>query len=143
MGHVEGNGNMIIKCSYRMNNECKTYIKGRLLDHQKCNQNQMDCLHMWSNLSTVSRKSHQLNCEVLCINYQGVIGLYILTTEELLRHLNGVRLTIKFTVEHEKDGALPFLDSGEERMAAWMSLSTGSPCIQTGISTSSPIIRPT
>ena len=33
--------------------------------------------------------------------------------------------------------------SGEEEMAAWMSLSTGSPHIQTGISTSSPIIRPT
>ena len=33
--------------------------------------------------------------------------------------------------------------SGEEEMAAWMSLSTGSPRIQTGISTLSPIIRPT
>ena len=30
-----------------------------------------------------------------------------------------------------------------ERMAAWMSLSQGSPCTQTSISTSSPIIRPT
>ena len=32
--------------------------------------------------------------------------------------------------------------SGEE-MAAWMSLSPGSPCIRTDISISSPIIRPT
>ena len=30
------------------------------------------------------------------------------STKELLRHLNGVRLTIKFTVEQE-DGTLPFL----------------------------------
>ena len=67
------------------------------------------------------------------------------STEELLHHLNRVRPTIKFMVEQEEDGAYPSLTrySGEEEMAAWMSLSIGSPRIQTGISTSSPIIRPT
>ena len=55
------------------------------------------------------------------------------------------RLTIKFTVEQEEDGALPFLNtlySGEERMAARLSLSTGSPRIWTGISTSIPSFDP-
>ena len=33
------------------------------------------------------------------------------STEELLHHLNGVRRTIKFTVEQEEDGTLPFLDT--------------------------------
>ena len=32
-------------------------------------------------------------------------------TEELLHHLNGVRPTIKFTVEQEEDGTLPFLNT--------------------------------
>ena len=32
------------------------------------------------------------------------------STEELLHHLNGVRPTIKFTVEQEEDGTLLFLD---------------------------------
>ena len=31
--------------------------------------------------------------------------------EPLLNHLNGVRPTIKFTMELEKDGTLPFLDT--------------------------------
>ena len=33
------------------------------------------------------------------------------STEKLLHHLNGVRPTIKFTVEQEEDGTLPFLDT--------------------------------
>ena len=33
------------------------------------------------------------------------------STEELLHHLNGVRPTIKFMVEQEDDGTLPFLDT--------------------------------
>ena len=33
------------------------------------------------------------------------------STEELLHHLNGVRLTIKFTVEQEGNRTLPFLDT--------------------------------
>ena len=33
------------------------------------------------------------------------------STEELLHHLNGVRPTIKFTVERKEDGTLPFLDT--------------------------------
>ena len=33
------------------------------------------------------------------------------STEELLHHLNRVRKTIKFTVEWQKDGTLPFLDT--------------------------------
>ena len=66
------------------------------------------------------------------------------STEELLHHLNGVRPTIKFTVEQEEDGTLHSLTrySGGERMAAWTSLSTGSPRTRTGIFTLSPIIRP-
>ena len=32
-------------------------------------------------------------------------------TKELLHHLNGVRSTIKFTVEQEEDGTLPFFDT--------------------------------
>ena len=33
------------------------------------------------------------------------------STEEVLHHLNGVRPTIKFTVEQEEDGKLPFLNT--------------------------------
>ena len=33
------------------------------------------------------------------------------STKELLHHLNGVRPTIKFTVEQEEDGTLPFLNT--------------------------------
>jgi len=32
------------------------------------------------------------------------------STEELFRHLNELRLTIKFTVEQEEDRPFPFLD---------------------------------
>ena len=67
------------------------------------------------------------------------------STEELLHHLNGVRLTIKFTVEQEEDGALPFLNTLlRRRRDGSLDVSViGSPRIQTGISTLSPIIRPT
>ena len=56
------------------------------------------------------------------------------STEELLHHLNRARPTIKFT---EKTGHPSSLTrySGGERMAAWMSLSTGSPCTRIGTST--------
>jgi hypothetical protein len=30
--------------------------------------------------------------------------------EEILHQVNSVSLTVKFTLEHEKDGNLPFLD---------------------------------
>ena len=33
------------------------------------------------------------------------------STKELLTHLNKIRPTIRFTIEEEKDGALPFLDT--------------------------------
>ena len=52
------------------------------------------------------------------------------TKEGLLSHLKSVRPSIKFTVEVEKDGSLPFLNTLHPRgemTAAWMSPSTGSP----------------
>ena len=42
--------------------------------------------------------------DIFCILRKG-------TAEELLNHLNGIRPTIKFTVELVEDGTLPFLDS--------------------------------
>ena len=33
------------------------------------------------------------------------------STKELLHHLNGVRPTIKFPVEQQEDGKIPFLDT--------------------------------
>ena len=57
------------------------------------------------------------------------------STEQLLHHLNGVRPTIKFTVEQQEDEKVLFLNMYcGERMAAWMFLSTGSPHTRTGIS---------
>ena len=47
-----------------------------------------------------------------------------------------------FKVEQQEDGALPFLDTLQERMAAWMSVSTGSPCNEQVSPLLSPIIRP-
>ena len=41
------------------------------------------------------------------------------STEELLHHLNGVRPTIKFTVEQEEDGTLPFLDTPTQEERGW------------------------
>ena len=35
----------------------------------------------------------------------------------LLDHLNGIRPTIKFTMELEKEGSLPFLDTKVTRLA--------------------------
>ena len=42
--------------------------------------------------------------DALCILRKG-------STEELLHHLNGVRPTIKFSVEQKEDGTLPLLDT--------------------------------
>ena len=47
-----------------------------------------------------------------------------------------------FKVEQQEDGALPFLDTLQERMAAWMSVSTGSPCNEQVSPLLSPIIWP-
>ena len=52
------------------------------------------------------------------------------------------RPSIKFTVEQEEDETLLSSTHYSERITAWMSLSTGSPRTQTGISTLSPIIGP-
>ena len=62
------------------------------------------------------------------------------TVDKLLDHLNGVRPTMKFTVELEKDRTLSFLDTLLQRkhMAARTSLSTGNPCTLTGTCTLIP-----
>ena len=43
----------------------------------------------------------------------------LLQVESLLHHLNDVHHTIKFTMELEKDGMLPYLDTKHEGMG-WM-----------------------
>ena len=40
---------------------------------------------------------------------QTVQYIYIAANQELLRHLNGVRLTIEFTGEQEEDRTLPHI----------------------------------
>ena len=64
------------------------------------------------------------------------------STEELLHHFNGVRLTSTSLWSRKNMGhSRPSICySGGERMAAWTVLSTGSPHTRTSISTSSPII---
>ena len=53
--------------------------------------------------------------------------------EGLLDRINCVQLSIKLTVEVEKNRTLPFLDTLLQRkMAAWTSLSTKSPLTPTG-----------
>ena len=37
--------------------------------------------------------------------------------DELLNHLNSIRLTAKFTMELEEEGSLPFLDTRVTRLA--------------------------
>ena len=54
------------------------------------------------------------------------------STKEILRHHNGVRPTIKFTVEQEEDETLSFLDTILTRK-------DGTSPTQIGISTLSPI----
>ena len=63
-------------------------------------------------------------CGWHCLDSQE--GLYWRTP---LHASNRVRLTTKITVEQEIEGALSFPDthSGEEKMATWTALSTGSP----------------
>ena len=53
-------------------------------------------------------------------------------------HLNGVRPTIKFTAKKMWRSCSLTCFSGEERIATWMSLSTGNPCTLTSISTLNP-----
>ena len=45
--------------------------------------------------------------DTFCILKKGAV-------EELMSHLNSLRSTIQFTVEVERDGSLPFLDSTSE-----------------------------
>ena len=66
------------------------------------------------------------------------------STEELLHHFNGVRLTINFIVEQEEYGTLPSLDTLLRRREdgsldssvyrkptyTWISISTSSPIIR-------------
>ena len=66
------------------------------------------------------------------------------STEKLLHHFNGVRLTINFTVEQEEDETLPSLDTLFRRREdgsldssvyrkptyTWISISTSSPIIR-------------
>ena len=65
--------------------------------------------------------------------------------EALLDNLNSARPSIKFTVEIEKDGALPFLDTLHQRKdnGSLKSRSTGSPPTQTSTWTTGPTIPPT
>ena len=37
-------------------------------------------------------------------------------TDGLLDHLNGIRPTVKFTMEQEREGSLPFLDTRVTRL---------------------------
>ena len=66
------------------------------------------------------------------------------TVEGLLNYLNSVRASIRFTVEVDKDGGLPFSTpcSRGENKAAWMSLSPGSPHTLTDTWTSDRTVHP-
>ena len=66
------------------------------------------------------------------------------TVEELLTHLNNVQPSIRFTVEVEKDGRFPFLDTLLRRRddGSLDAPSTENRRTQTGTWTSTPTIQP-
>ena len=63
----------------------------------------------------------------------------------LLNHLNRIRLSIKFTMELEENGSIPFLDTRVTRKVERKFDITvyRNPCTRTGTYTSAPITPPT
>ena len=62
--------------------------------------------------------------------------------EQFLTHLNNLRPMIQFTMELEKEGALPFLDTLLTRKEGGTKVYTENPLTQIDTYISPPIIRP-